>query len=211
MDVSNWRESSFMDLRPDLVMYPTDDAQAREAYEFDKTKSNAKRSRKRHIARCAWSWMMTFVECKCKEDGSPFFFFSKDGELLREGADAILGRAQIAKYASEIQLRQHRTHLFSMYFCRGYMRLLRWDRAGCIVSDPINLLENPEVLLNFIYRLARLSPEQLGYDASAAIATAKDVEKLEAYHSLNDDLMQYRNHMLLCQKEYPIHKGSVFS
>ena len=208
MDVSNWRESDYIDLRPDLVMYPTDIPRAREAYFYDKTHSKLKQDRKRHIARCAWSWMMTFVECKCNEDTAPFFF-TEGGGFLREGSDAVLGRAQIAKYASEIQLRQHRTHLFSMYFCHGYMRILRWDRTGCVVSEPVDMINEPTDILNFIYRLGRLTREQLGYDATTDVASATDIRSLERYQSSNADFIQYRNHMLHWQKEYPIHKVSL--
>ena len=208
MDVSNWRESDYVDLRPDLVMYPTDIPRAREAYFYDKSHSRLKQDRKRHIARCAWSWMMTFVECKCNEDSAPFFF-TDNGKFLREGDAAAAGRAQVAKYASEIQLRQHRTHLFSMYFCGGYIRLMRWDCAGCVVSEPINLLERPADILNFIFRLSRLTMEQLGYDLTAIPATPKEIKILEEYQSPNAELMQYRNHMVLWQKEYPIYKASI--
>ena len=197
-----------MDLRPDLVVYRTDLKAAQDAYKCELQKKSAvSKSRQPYMAKCAWSWMKLFVEVKRTEATSGFKFTS--GGFLNTSDEGNLSRAQVAKYASEIMLRQHRTHLFSLFICGMSARILRWDRAGCIVTDAINLKTDWKKLYNFIYRFAMFSPDQEGYDTTAKLADEADIAKLRAYTSPNRVLMSCRDHMLRDLNEDPIYKVGV--
>lgn len=212
MDVADFREDNHTDMRPDLALYPTDNKNARMAYSFteaEKKKLGVSDARKPFVARCAWGWMMVFVECKWPDDKNAAFGFSDDREFLPSEWKAQLARAQVSKYASEIQGRQHRTHLISVYISGRRARLKRWDRAGCYVSEWIDLKTDYVKFANFVYRLGRLNSEQIGYDPTAVLATAADIKKIRDYKSPIRDLMEYRNHMLCSTYEFPIHKVSI--
>ncbi|KAI0692379.1 hypothetical protein BC835DRAFT_1520955 [Cytidiella melzeri] len=75
-------------------------------------------------------------------------------------------------------VRQHRVFAFIIYISDDKARLTRWDRAGGIVSTPIDLKKNPEQLLNFVYRLALMSRAELGEDPTVELATEDEVQKL---------------------------------
>ncbi|KAH8100038.1 hypothetical protein BXZ70DRAFT_973311, partial [Cristinia sonorae] len=76
---------------------------------------------------------------------------------------------------AEIQLRQHRTFVFSFYIYRSTACLMRWDRVGAIVSEPIDLETESPKFYEFFYRLGAATDLQLGFDPTA-IVLYKDVE-----------------------------------
>lgn len=198
-------------MRPDLVMYPKA-ARARSAYALGEDEmSRQPKERQKHMARCAWGWMMAFVECKEKGGDSAFYFSQANKKkLLRAEGNGPRCRAQIAKYAAEMQIRQHRTHVWSFYFCGSQVRLQRWDRAGCMVSEALdlNLQQDKIAFINFLYRFARLTPEQLGYDSTVTLATPREVKMIREYASDIEALNTYKEHMLVSEEDFPIYKVS---
>ena len=202
-DMADWRESDFIDMRPQHK-------RARTAYTLTSSdKAGRLGARKTHVARCAWGWMMAFVECKETEGDSAFYFLHKS-KFLRNTEAGYNAQAQIAKYAAEIQIRQHRTHVWSFYFAGPWVRIQRWDRAGCIVSQALDLREDATDFINFLYRFARLDHEGLGYDNSAVLATPKEINMLKNYKSENGALEWFRDHMLTSEMTFPIYKASLF-
>lgn len=206
-DVAHWAESGDIDHRPDLAMYPTH-PQAAAAYTLDakaKSRSKATKSRKPHIARCAYQWMLAAIEVK--PAGKECGFGFKPGEpLLRAGDDAVTARAQFSTYAAEIMLRQHRTHLFMFYIAGSYARIFRWDRNGAVVSHPIDLATDFKQLLNSVYRLARADETLQGFDTTASLATADEIEELRRYNPTNKYLQEYKSLMLNNMFQHPIFK-----
>ena len=183
-------------------MYP-DTVQASEAFLHNIDKKSASKSK----ARTAWGRMTAAVEAKFTESRSAFSF-GDNQELLRstdEGKEAL---AQVSKYAAQILLRQHRTSVFLVYVCKTKARLTRWDRTGCIVSTPIDLENEPEKLLYFIYRLGRMSPAELGYDETAVLATLDEVEMLRQMPHVNRYALDRAEEILepKTTKFYPIYK-----
>ena len=67
LHVSRWSESTDIDHRPDLAMYPT---HAKAAAAYTLTGKSLKKSQLKtaaripHIARCAYQWMVTAIEVK---------------------------------------------------------------------------------------------------------------------------------------------------
>ena len=205
-------------MRPDLVMYPKQ-AKIRQLYTLSNAakKDAARRGneatsndvdRTQNIARCMWGRIQAFVECKNKEVDAAFYFSDKS-RFLRTTDNGELSQAQIAKYAAEIQIRQHRTHLWSFYFAGPYLRLQRWDRAGCMVSKAINFQDDPTELVNFLYRFARMTDEQLGYDPTAVLAMPKEIKLLVNYKSDNIWLRNYQQSILEVQEDFPLYKVRV--
>lgn len=196
---------------PDVCLYPKKkfSRAASDAYmhEVDTLKSKADPSRHPHMARTAFGWAALPVEAKTKNSG--FNCNPKTPESLRnlskEGPPA---RVQHATQVAEILLRQHRTHVFSIYVYRNCARIFRWDRAGVMVTNPINLVQEPEKLLNFVHRFAKLSHAQMGYDTSAELAKEPDIEALRKYKEATDNTDEKKNieEILKDLMNYPLYK-----
>jgi hypothetical protein len=170
-----------------VAIYPeTPEAARAYSHDIDPEKSNARENRRPYMARTAWAWIGIPLEAKVKD--SAFLFSTKQPRALRSfSKEGLRARVQHATQVAEIFLRQHRTHVFSLYVYRRFARILRWDRAGIIVTEPINVVTEPQKLLTFIYRYAKLSREAQGYDTSAKLATAKELKILDDYIPVNDD------------------------
>ena len=149
--------------------------------------------------------MVTAVEVK-KESVESGFGFKPSEPLLRTADESHTVRSQFATYASEIMLRQYRTHLYMIYVAGWYARIFRWDRNGAIVSPSIDLRTESKYLFNFIYRLVRASGPVQGFDPTVMLATASEISKLRAYEPSNEYLQEYKNLILENTDDYPIYK-----
>ncbi|KAI1786097.1 hypothetical protein LXA43DRAFT_79682 [Ganoderma leucocontextum] len=76
-------------------------------------------------------------------------------------------RGQITTYSELLQLIQHRVALFMLLILGRRFRLLRWDRAGVIVTKSIDYFNDPDPLCDFLWRISHLSDAALGFDPSA--------------------------------------------
>ncbi|KZT68389.1 hypothetical protein DAEQUDRAFT_757614 [Daedalea quercina L-15889] len=139
-----------------------------------------------------WAWVSSFVSVKATEDTRSFKFDYEDGRSddaetsqstggdngiepardpgkLPDGtvfsADSAL--EQMADYASKIFQRQHRLNFFALVVFKAQARVVRWDRAGAIVSTPIDFERDPSLLHQVIWRYACLNQEQHGFQASS--------------------------------------------
>ncbi|KAH9849520.1 hypothetical protein C2E23DRAFT_737111 [Lenzites betulinus] len=74
-------------------------------------------------------------------------------------------------FATEVLARQNRTFLFTVSVFGTRARLFRWDRAGCIVTEAFNIRDNPDILLDFMWRFSQASPAERGHDPTVAVAT----------------------------------------
>ena len=66
-----------------------------------------------------------------------------------------------------------RTHCFSVIIFNGRARLLRWDRAGAIVTESFDYVNGP-LLCEFFMRFDQLTPEQRGWDTTVGKPSDKD-------------------------------------
>ncbi|KDQ59800.1 hypothetical protein JAAARDRAFT_56762 [Jaapia argillacea MUCL 33604] len=90
-------------------------------------------------------------------DDDPFF---ESAAISRRDA-----RGQIVSYAAELALRQHRVFFFTFMILGFEARLIRWDRAGTIVTNRFNYQTRPELAI-FLWRFSQ-SPLKRGYDPTA--------------------------------------------
>ncbi|CAL1708971.1 unnamed protein product [Somion occarium] len=121
--------------------------------------------------------MEFFVEAKLSDLADPFY--DNQDTCLDDTTENMTGesvetREQIIDYTTALLSRQHRRFAFSIVICGQYARFLRWDRAGCIVSDIFDYLEDPDILLDFFWCYARLTREERGFDPTVVPASAAE-------------------------------------
>lgn len=83
---------------------------------------------------------------------------------------------QLASYATEWCTRQHRMFAFSVFIGDPYVRFIRWDRSGAIVSEMFDYRKNGQPLVDFLWRFTHLSPVQRGIDESVRPANPDEAE-----------------------------------
>ena len=177
-------------------------------------------------ARVAWAWITTFIEVK--HDVS-FVAYDVDihGNLICPPTEhAKEARAQIVKYVAEIFARQHRQAVFAAMLVKDRAFLMRWDRAGAIVATPFNYIAEPEKLLRFVYRIALAERSAQGYDTTASLASAEEIERFRAHRDalsrysatqgIYQDsaglrmLLEYVDEIFAKMEQYPIYKVVVY-
>ncbi|KAM5541562.1 hypothetical protein V8D89_004752 [Ganoderma adspersum] len=90
-----------------------------------------------------------------------------EGNPEPESDDRTKNRGQAMTFAELVCAMQQRVFLFMLYVIGRRFRLLRWDRAGVIFSPLVDYFEDPEPLLEFLWRLSHLGDTALGMDPSA--------------------------------------------
>ncbi|KAF9801215.1 hypothetical protein IEO21_10176 [Rhodonia placenta] len=129
-----------------------------------------------HLARVRWAWMCVPIELKSKSSRSAF---PLGQQIFCNGGDeSRAARGQLADYAARILRRQHRTFCFMITVTRTEARLLRWDRAGAVVTNSFDLTDADKArpLYIFLYRLSKMTPEERGYDPTVVPATDEEKE-----------------------------------
>ncbi|KAG6819382.1 hypothetical protein H0H93_012346 [Arthromyces matolae] len=85
-------------------------------------------------------------------------------------------RNQLIHYATEWFSRQHRRHGFTIFMFGSYVRFIRWDRAGAIVTQKFNFRKDSTHLQNFLWRFSHLNAAGRGRDPYVRAANAKEIE-----------------------------------
>ncbi|KAI1788214.1 hypothetical protein LXA43DRAFT_894987 [Ganoderma leucocontextum] len=97
------------------------------------------------------------------------------GEVKRARAQIF---KEIAASAELLFASQHRVFLFMFLVIGRRFRLLRWDRAGVLVTPSVDYFDNPAVLRNYLSRLSHLEDVSLGFDPTATRLLPSDVDSL---------------------------------
>ncbi|EPS95080.1 hypothetical protein FOMPIDRAFT_1133186, partial [Fomitopsis schrenkii] len=103
------------------------------------------------------------------------------GPCLRCSQEAQQSLRQTTQYVLEVFKRQHRLHLLTLYVFAGQARIIRWDRAGAIISTPFDFEKDPALLYRVIWRYAAMTRVQRGHDPSAVLATKDEIEEMRAF------------------------------
>ncbi|EIW53037.1 uncharacterized protein TRAVEDRAFT_53454 [Trametes versicolor FP-101664 SS1] len=115
-----------------------------------------------------WTHLRLFIEFKKGGIANdPFDDKSDHPETWAQSRQDV--REQLLAYASNTFQYQHRTALYSLLINGDKFRGMYWDRAGLIVTNAINYLENPGSLLQFLWAFASLSDERQGLDPTATL------------------------------------------
>jgi len=80
---------------------------------------------------------------------------------------------QIEAYAAAQLGSQFRMHCFSVFIMYDVVRIIRWDREGTIVTEPIYYNTQPE-LVEFFSRFSQASPALRGVDTTVSLAPAHE-------------------------------------
>jgi hypothetical protein len=84
---------------------------------------------------------------------------------------------QITSYASLVMSAQYRTHLFTVLILKEYARLIRWDRGGALVTEPIYHDGQPH-LLDFFIRFNDATRAARGRDLTVRPANSTERRKV---------------------------------
>ncbi|TBU23661.1 hypothetical protein BD311DRAFT_673417 [Dichomitus squalens] len=80
-------------------------------------------------------------------------------------------RQRVFKHLTEIAdllfAAQQRVFLFMLLVMGRRSRVLRWDRAGVVVTPSFDYYERPELLRDYLWRLSNMGSSALGFDPSA--------------------------------------------
>ncbi|EJF59474.1 hypothetical protein DICSQDRAFT_172068 [Dichomitus squalens LYAD-421 SS1] len=110
-----------------------------------------------------------------------------DAQATKEpGAQATPAKdvfGQITTYVDLLQAVQHRTAVFMLLVIGRRFRILRWDRAGVIVTPSVDYYEEPDELCDFLWRISHVSDTTLGFDPTAIRLSPSDPDwvKMEEY------------------------------
>ncbi|TFK45228.1 hypothetical protein OE88DRAFT_1689281 [Heliocybe sulcata] len=128
-----------------------------------------------------WSNMRVFVEFKGMKVARQVDGFCDDPTeaFERLGEKPTQTRGQAIGYSEAMLAHQQRTHIFSLQVLGRYARFFRWDKAGAFVSDLVDYVEDPTLLVQFLWRFCKLSDEQQGIDP-----TAEKIDKPSALYDL---------------------------
>ncbi|KAF4602949.1 hypothetical protein EYR38_003353 [Pleurotus pulmonarius] len=110
------------------------------------------------------------------EDDEPF---EDDSHVAKRTRD------QLSAYAVDVCARQHRTHLFIVYISYPCARLIRFDRAGALVSERFKFTRDCTPLIRFFSRFSKMTPAGRGYDPTVRVADERETrlahERLKAW------------------------------
>ncbi|CAL1710004.1 unnamed protein product [Somion occarium] len=89
-------------------------------------------------------------------------------------------RIRQISYVVATMSRQHRVFIFSLAICGRYIRFLRWDCVGCIVSECIDYQKNPELVAEFFWRYSHMTDRERGFDVTVRRADQEQADLLTA-------------------------------
>lgn len=84
-------------------------------------------------------------------------------------------------HVRKIMQYQHRRHVFTLFIQDREMRFALWDRAGVLLSEPVDYLDNPDSLFKFLSGFMNANFVSQGYDETATLASPEQVRALERY------------------------------
>ena len=85
-------------------------------------------------------------------------------------------RGQLTSYVDLLFSVQQRVSIFMLFIIGRRFRILRWDRAGVIVTPSIDYVDNWKPLCEFLRRVSSLPDEKVGFDPTATRLSSSDTE-----------------------------------
>ncbi|PIL24568.1 hypothetical protein GSI_12452 [Ganoderma sinense ZZ0214-1] len=95
--------------------------------------------------------------------------------------------SELADFMYNLATRQHRTFTYGFYVQWRRARLLYFDRTGILVSESFDWTKPTSPLHDFVWKLAHMTPTELGYDPTAQQASFEDMVKV--YQKAMDPLL----------------------
>lgn len=100
----------------------------------------------------------------------------RSNPLVRRNTRGFHTAGQIGVYAALQLDSQYRTHVFSVLIVGNYARLIRWDRSGAIVTEPIYYTTN-SALLDFFTRYDQADRAVRGHDDTVRKASPDETKE----------------------------------
>jgi hypothetical protein len=108
--------------------------------------------------------------------------------FLHDSKAGVDTTGQITAYAAAQLGSQFCTCIYSVLIIQSYVRLIRWDRTGAIISEPINFNEQPH-LVEFFHRYFKVLPKLCGVDTTVGVPTADKELAVRNCLQLDKDVM----------------------
>ncbi|KAI0701156.1 hypothetical protein C8T65DRAFT_558590, partial [Cerioporus squamosus] len=105
-------------------------------------------------------------------------------KFVRGSIEGEAALAQFAEYVLNVFNHQHRLFCYAIYICGRMARLCCFDRGGAVVSKDFNWTTTDSPLHDFLWKVAHMKDEQLGYDPTA---TRVDAEEAEPFKKMAND------------------------
>lgn len=142
----------------------------------------------RYAAHTSWNHIIVPIEVKTRHRPCTFELPDArlDGSIENGHDEGAIARSRMMEYIGKILLHQQRIFLFSIYMHGQNVYLIRWDRDGAVVSEPFDLLENPERLHLFLFRLEKMTPAQQGFDDTVKPATEEEIKRFREFKPTAD-------------------------
>jgi Fungal protein kinase len=151
------------------------------------------------------------VEFKSAASNDPFVMPTKKraaegttgsgNPLMKDTLNSNTVVGQITAYATQILSSQYRTHAFTVLICKDLARLIRWDRAGAIVTEPI-FYDNESYLHDFLTRYNDAPSNIRGHDSTVTtISNLIQPEIFQRARSVVDELANEDSLLLLAIPE----------
>ncbi|PIL27024.1 hypothetical protein GSI_10163 [Ganoderma sinense ZZ0214-1] len=133
----------------------------------------------------------------------PFEQSDFDENYTETGRERKKLREHIYATAELLFSAQHRVFLFMVLVIGRAFRLLRWDRAGVIVTPSVDYVDKPALLCDCLYRLSLLDDISLGFDPTATRLRPHDSDFLRMSAATLDDTSDVDH------TERPIEEGEI--
>ncbi|RPD53029.1 hypothetical protein L226DRAFT_494022 [Lentinus tigrinus ALCF2SS1-7] len=139
-------------------------------------------ARKEWVGRFSWAELAVPIEVRVDDYDSAFTFGDQREHHLKKTRYGNEALERVLKYVGQLFSYHHRTHVYILYVLRHQARVLYFDRAYTLVSEPFKYGTRADVALHqFFWRLGRMSREQLGFDPTVVPANPEDVKRMFAY------------------------------
>ncbi|KAG7088727.1 hypothetical protein E1B28_012695 [Marasmius oreades] len=173
--------AGYVEIKPDISRYHRDSSSAAPEEPAENQK----------LAAVNLEEVEIIVEVKIKpgddafadEDGRPFEVTSTQGRDTR---------GQITMYAIAQLADQHRTHCFSVLVVGTYARLVRWDRAGAVVTSKFSYTRTPW-LATFLHRYNYANAEVRGIDTSVYRLDNFDDKLIQSLKQVAREMLEIPN------------------
>ncbi|EED78695.1 predicted protein [Postia placenta Mad-698-R] len=137
---------------------------------------------------------------------------AEKNDFLLQTKGAIESRGQLSDYAMHLMRSQPRQFCFMVVIAGCYARILRWDRAGAIVSEAFEFVEDPSIMVTFLYNYMTMTQEERGFDMSVVEASDDDKEEMIAWKtSMGNKLSSYHTERFkeAMETKWPIYKVTI--
>lgn len=138
-----------------------------------------------------WDLQRLHIEFKTTDGDDPFDDKKPDFEAKALKRKHTL--EQITSYAAQVFKYQHRCFLFTIIILGKFGRILRWDRAGTVVTERFDYHAQPDILGDFFRRFSKLDEEAQGCDTSATLVEPDSVEYIQM-HTKAKETLDFRDY-----------------